>query len=118
MRSHEKDEAGFYKVARLQELAKGEMLQVPVEDDGSQVEVALTILEDGRLIAFRDVCPHMAFPLSIGRLKGNTLECAGHLWKFDVTTGKTLYPPIRKNMVLFEVRVDSDDIWVKIDPFF
>jgi nitrite reductase/ring-hydroxylating ferredoxin subunit len=118
LRSHEKDDAGFYKVVRLQELAQGEMLQVPVEDDGSQVEVALTILENGQLIAFRDVCPHMAFPLSIGRLKGNTLECAGHLWKFDITTGKTLFPPIRKNMVLFEVRVDNDEVWVKIDPFF
>jgi toluene monooxygenase system ferredoxin subunit len=118
LRSHEKDEAGYYKVARLQDVAKGEMLQVPVEDDGRQVEVALTILENGQLIAFRDVCPHMAFPLSIGRLRGNTLECAGHLWKFDLITGRTLYPPIRKNMVLFEVRVEANDIWVNIDPFF
>ncbi len=93
------------------------MLQVPVEDSGEQVEVGLTRI-DGQLYAFRDICPHMAFPLSVGRIKGTTLICAGHLWQFDITTGKPIYPPIRKNMVKFEVRVDGEDVWVKIDPFF
>ncbi len=117
MRSHEKDEAGFYKVARLEDVKEGEMIQVPVEDSGEQVEVALTLL-DGKLIAFRDICPHMAFPLSIGQIQGNLLICAGHLWRFDLHTGKTLYPPVRKNMVLYEYRLEDQDIWVKIDPFF
>jgi nitrite reductase/ring-hydroxylating ferredoxin subunit len=115
--THDKDAAGFYRLARWDEVKAGQVLQVAVVDGNRQVEVGLVLL-DGQLIAFRDVCPHMAFPLSIGRLQGKTLECAGHNWKFDLTTGKALHPPVRQTMVFYEYRVEAADIWVKIDPFF
>ncbi|HEX2913806.1 MAG TPA: Rieske (2Fe-2S) protein [Chloroflexia bacterium] len=115
--THDKDEAGFYRLARLEEVPEGEMLQVPMEDEGTAIEVALTKIE-GKIYAFRDICPHMAFPLSIGIIRGKTLECVGHGWEFNLDTGKAIYPPVRKNMVLYQTRIEGDDIWVKVDPLF
>ena len=115
--SHEKNEAGFYKLARREQVKPAEMLQVVLEAGGTIVDVALTEA-DGKLYAFRDVCPHAAFPLSVGYIEGTRLECAGHGWQFDLRSGKAVYPPIRKTLVLYEVHQDGDDIWVKVDPLF
>lgn len=115
--THEKDAAGFYKLAQLAQITEGEMLQVVLEDEGETVDVALTRAK-GQLYAFRDICPHMAFPLSVGYIKGTVLECVGHGWQFDLATGKTLYPPVRKNMVFYEWRLEGEDVWVKVEPLF
>ena len=117
MRTHEKNEAGFYRLARLEEVPEGAMLQVPVEDEGVELEVALTRV-GGQLFAFRDVCPHMAFPLSVGYLEGTKLHCIGHAWTFDLKTGKALMPPIRKSLTLYQTRLEGDEVWVKVDPLF
>ncbi len=120
MTSHEKNAEGFYRLTTLDTLAEvdeGGILSIPVQEDNDQVEVGLVQVE-GQIYAFRDICPHMAFPLSVGRVRGKILECAGHGWEFDVTTGKTIYPPVRKNMIRYELRLEEGYIWVKIDPFF
>ena len=38
----------------------------------------------GRLAAFRDICPHRAMPLSFGHFDGDRLECAYHGWQFNM----------------------------------
>jgi toluene monooxygenase system ferredoxin subunit len=115
--THDKDEAGFYRLARLEEVKEGQFLQVNVIEEEREVAVGLILL-DRQLVAFRDICPHMAFPLSNGRLQGKTLTCAAHFWKFDLTTGKAIHPPVRNQLILYEYRIDNGDLWVKIDPFF
>lgn len=114
----EKDSAGYYKLAKLADVPDdGTMLQVEMEDQGIGVEVALAKV-GGQLYTFRDLCPHMAFPLSVGRIKGETLECIGHGWCFNLPSGKATYPPVRKTLTLYENRVEGEDVWVKVDPLF
>ena len=38
---------------------------------------------DGRVAALEDACPHRKLPLSMGRLKGDTVECGYHGMTFD-----------------------------------
>jgi phenylpropionate dioxygenase-like ring-hydroxylating dioxygenase large terminal subunit len=38
---------------------------------------------DGRIVAFRDRCPHRRTPLSLGDCQGGVLQCAYHGWRFD-----------------------------------
>src|ERR1700722_378701 len=54
------------------------------------LEVPLVIGRDktGKPFALRDVCPHRAFPLSVGRFDGEAVECAYHGWQFDAHTGQ------------------------------
>lgn len=114
----ERDGDGFYKLAKLANVPDdGTMLQVEMEDAGVGVEVALARV-DGKLYAFRDICPHMAFPLSVGYIEGEKLTCVGHGWEFNLKSGKTTYPPVRKGLTLYENRVDGEDVWVKVDPLY
>jgi vanillate O-demethylase monooxygenase subunit len=39
--------------------------------------------EDGAVVALEDACPHRKLPLSLGRLKGDAVECGYHGLTFD-----------------------------------
>ncbi|GIG86993.1 aromatic ring-hydroxylating dioxygenase subunit alpha [Plantactinospora endophytica] len=47
--------------------------------------VCLYRLGDGTPVALEDRCPHRKFPLSLGRLDGDVLECNYHGYRFDGT---------------------------------
>jgi nitrite reductase/ring-hydroxylating ferredoxin subunit len=81
--------------------------------DAEEWEVAITRVND-KIYAFRDVCPHQAFPLSVGQVHGCQVVCAGHNWSFDVTTGAAISPPIRKKLETYPVKIEAGDVWVKV----
>lgn len=43
--------------------------------------------QNGEMFALRDICPHRAAPLSAGQIKGDTVECPYHGWRFGVEDG-------------------------------
>lgn len=47
---------------------------------------------DGRVVVLRDVCPHRLAPLSLGKLKGDAVECGYHGMTFDCS-GKCVRIP-------------------------
>ncbi|MCR9222326.1 MAG: Rieske (2Fe-2S) protein [Alphaproteobacteria bacterium] len=60
-------------------------------------QIALFRLEDGRLRACNNRCPHEGYPLAEGSLSGGgsadapcLLTCNWHNWKFDLASGETL----------------------------
>ena len=59
---------------------------------------------DGAPFVVRDVCPHMAVPLSGGTLRGSVLECPLHGGRLDVRDGAPVGRPIRKRAQCFPVR--------------
>ena len=73
---------GFAAVARVSDLAPGEMKFVAV--DRERVVLANV---DGGFYALRDVCGHRNAPLSRGRLEGCLIECPLHFAQFDIRTG-------------------------------
>jgi len=48
--------------------------------------------QDGTLAALEDACPHRKLPLSMGRIKGDTVECGYHGLTFDGTGTCTRVP--------------------------
>ncbi len=40
-------------------------------------------LQDGKIAALQDACPHRLAPLSLGKLKGDNIECGYHGMTFD-----------------------------------
>lgn len=48
-------------------------------------KVALYRLSDGTFAGLADACPHRKLPLSMGRVKGDVLECGYHGLQFDCT---------------------------------
>lgn len=100
---------GFVKVARLDDIAPGELLRVEVE--GRLVCLANV---EGRIYAVDDDCTHISGPLDQGELEGCVLTCPLHLARFDVCTGKVLRGPARDDLPTYRVRVDGDDILVAV----
>ncbi|AQA03175.1 hypothetical protein BVC93_12935 [Mycobacterium sp. MS1601] len=92
----------------LELLWEGEMLAVSLAD----VDVVLCNV-GGLVHAYHDSCPHLANPLSEGRLRDNLLTCAAHEWQFDAQTGNGVNP---KDACLrrFPVRMDGDRILVNL----
>ena len=60
-------------------------------------EVVLFRKENGDPVALRDLCPHRSLPLSLGRLKGDTLQCGYHGLTFDCS-GACISVPGQENI--------------------
>ena len=44
-----------------------------------------------------DICVHRGASLSVGKIKGDTVECPYHGWKFDGTGACTMIPSLGVN---------------------
>jgi nitrite reductase/ring-hydroxylating ferredoxin subunit len=53
--------------------------------------VVLTRIE-GQLCAFNALCPHQLGNLASGSLVNGEIECPVHNWRFNIRTGKSVYP--------------------------
>jgi nitrite reductase/ring-hydroxylating ferredoxin subunit len=45
------------------------------------------VLQEGKVSALDDLCPHQGYPLSQGSVRDGVLTCDWHNWKFDLETG-------------------------------
>jgi len=69
------------------DLWSGELVGV----DGGGCRVLLARV-GGRIVAYRDRCPHQGVRLSEGSLSGSTLTCRAHQFQFDLETGRCKNP--------------------------
>ena len=66
--------------------------------------------------AIPPLCPHMEEPLeSSGICKGGTLTCTKNLWQWDLLTGREQGDVAERPLLLYETRVQGDDLLVRID---
>ena len=63
----------------------------------------------GTFHAMEDTCLHAGGPLHEGRLKGKTVTCPWHEWRFDVTNGKCDLNPIVA-LTCYPVRVRDGQV--------
>lgn len=77
----------WYVVAWEHEVAEGLM---PVRVLGESI--VLYRRRDGSVAALEDACPHRKLPLSMGRIKGDDVECGYHGLTFDGTGACTRVP--------------------------
>ncbi|WP_416859532.1 Rieske 2Fe-2S domain-containing protein [Mesorhizobium sp. M8A.F.Ca.ET.057.01.1.1] len=59
-------------------------------------DIVLFRRTDGVVAALEDACPHRKLPLSMGRIKGDTVECGYHGLTFDSTGTCTRVPGAEK----------------------
>ncbi|WP_420456597.1 FAD-dependent oxidoreductase [Rubrivirga sp.] len=99
----------FVRVASTADLADGEMRQV--QADGTDVLLSRV---DGTFHACTAFCTHYGAPLATGVLDGTTVVCPWHHAVFDVASGALCEPPAPDALRTFEVRVDGDDVLVRV----
>ena len=66
----------------------------PVKMLGEQI--VLYRKTNGEVAALEDACPHRKLPLSMGRIKGDTVECGYHGLTFNSTGTCTRVPGVEK----------------------
>ncbi len=81
-------DAPFQALLDVGELPPGAMRRVTRGD----LDVLVAHTENG-LVAVDDRCPHMAAPLSIGRLEGCVVACPLHEGRFDLCSGDPVQMP-------------------------
>jgi len=73
--------------------------------------------EDGRIVALQDACPHRLAPLSLGKLKGDTVECGYHGMTFDCSGRCVRIPgqdliPANAMVTAYPLEVKYGLVWV------
>jgi 3-phenylpropionate/trans-cinnamate dioxygenase ferredoxin subunit len=99
----------FTKVATLSGLTGTGKMLVEVDD-----RLVVLVHLDGQVYCIDDVYTHDGGPLSDGQLEDQTIACPRHGAKFDVCTGAALTMPATEATVAHEVKVEGDDIFVRI----
>jgi nitrite reductase/ring-hydroxylating ferredoxin subunit len=99
----------FVNVATVGEVPPGQAKQVTV----SGKTLALFNV-NGTFYVIDDDCPHSGGPLSEGLLQGHEVTCPWHEARFDVTTGKHLCPPARRDVACYNVQVVGEEVQVDV----
>ena len=89
----------WYPIAWAREVGRALTRRTVIGED-----LVLYRTEHGQVAALDDVCPHRLAPLSLGRLKGDAVECGYHGLTFDCAGHCTVAPGIAKPPASFRVR--------------
>jgi nitrite reductase/ring-hydroxylating ferredoxin subunit len=81
-------DAPFEPVLAAAALPPGAMARITRGD----LDILLAHVPEG-IVATDDRCPHMAAPLSLGRLDGCVIDCPLHNGRFDLATGDVVQMP-------------------------
>ena len=100
----------FQTVARLADVPSDEMHGIVV----GETPIVLINYED-TIYALADCCSHEEFPLSSGDMVSGEITCVLHGARFDIVTGAPRALPAVMPVKTYEVRVEGDDIQVKLD---
>jgi nitrite reductase/ring-hydroxylating ferredoxin subunit len=68
---------------------------------------------DGRFFAIDNKCLHRGGPLGEGELRGRTVVCPWHGWKYDVATGSLEVIPTLK-VSMYKVVVEGPEVFIEI----
>ena len=81
-----------------------------------EVEERLVVLfhVDGQYHCLEDLCTHDGGPLGEGCLVGHTIACPRHGAKFDIRSGDALTMPATEATLRHDVKVDGDEVFVRI----
>jgi nitrite reductase/ring-hydroxylating ferredoxin subunit len=83
-----------------------------LELDGQKIGVFL--LDDDRVCALENVCPHAEALLSLGFISDGLVECPMHGARFDIATGKHLDPIAGRDLRCFQTRVVGGRVQIKV----
>lgn len=100
----------FIKVTTKSEIPQSSIKEFEV----NKVMVAIANL-NGEFFAIENTCTHDGGPLGEGEVvDGCCVECPRHGAKFDLKTGGVMSLPATMPVASYEVKVEGEDIFVKI----
>jgi nitrite reductase/ring-hydroxylating ferredoxin subunit len=111
-------EDGLVPVARLSDLALGQLKKVTVK--GQSVVLTLVAQDDKPgatdVVAFASMCPHSLGDLSQGWMDNDEVDCPVHYYRFNVRTGACNYPKGGPKLRIYPVTVEGNHVLIKVEP--
>ncbi|MDK0524232.1 bifunctional 3-phenylpropionate/cinnamic acid dioxygenase ferredoxin subunit [Streptomyces sp. ML-6] len=101
--------SSWIRACRVDEIADEQALRL---DTTPPVSVFRT---NGEFFCVDDTCTHEDFSLAEGWVEDCSVECPLHLAKFCLRTGAALSTPAYRPLRTHEVRVDGDELYVRIE---
>jgi 3-phenylpropionate/trans-cinnamate dioxygenase ferredoxin subunit len=101
--------ADFVRVCKTSDIPDPGMATFEVDD-----RFVVVFHMDGGFYAIEDACTHDGGPLGDGILDGFQIICPRHGARFDIRTGQALTMPAVRGTPAHEVKVEGDDVWVKV----
>lgn len=80
--------------------------------DGMQI--ALTRRENGQIAAFENRCPHVDGPIGLGKIKGKTVICPWHFFRFDIETGDAVGLDSVMRLRVFKPIVECGRVFIEV----
>jgi 3-phenylpropionate/trans-cinnamate dioxygenase ferredoxin subunit len=99
----------FIPAAKVSEFPSSGKLCLELDDRF----IVIVKIEDN-FFCLDDVCTHDGGTLGDGELTGNCLICPRHGARFDVRTGEAVTMPATEATASHEVKVEGDEILVKL----
>jgi 3-phenylpropionate/trans-cinnamate dioxygenase ferredoxin subunit len=102
----------FIPAAKVGEVADPGSILVEIDD-----RLVVLIYAAGHWYALDDVCTHDGGPLSDGPVDvaDRSIACPRHGAKFDLATGAAMTMPATKPTVAHEVKVEGDQVLVRLN---
>jgi len=104
----ELEQKGWLKGPSISELEEGK----PIPFASSAGDILLVRL-GGKVMAYRNQCPHMGVPLDGGFVDESVITCPSHGFRFDLTTGECITAP-HVQLEPFPVRLKEERIWIRV----
>lgn len=99
----------FVKIAKTTDIIDNSVKKFTV--DGQEVAVANLA---GQYFAIDNLCSHRQCSLADGEISGQNIICPCHGGQFNIQTGAALVMPAVTPIKTFEVKVENDEIWIKV----
>lgn len=99
----------FHKACDKSEVSDGEKVLLEVDE-----QLVIMFQIGDQYFCIDDVCTHDGGTLSDGDHSGFEIECPRHGAKFDIRCGKALCMPATQPTRSHEVKVDGEEIFVKL----
>ncbi|MCC6177752.1 MAG: Rieske (2Fe-2S) protein [Chloroflexi bacterium] len=81
------------------------------EVDGFRIVV---VNSAGELYALDNQCPHLGGPLDRGTCDDGIITCPWHGWRFNVRTGRAVWPAGVWGAARFPLKVEDDEVYVRV----
>ena len=101
--------SNWVKVAPLADIPQLVARVVRTKD----IEVGVFRLEDDRIFAINNKCPHKGGPLSEGIVYGDKIACPMHSWKISLVDGKAEEPDVGQT-ACFNTKVEDGVVYLEL----
>lgn len=101
--------SNWVKVAPLEEIPKLGARVVRSKN----VDIGVFRLEDDRIYAVNNSCPHKGGPLSEGIVYGDRIACPLHSWKINLVDGKADEPDVGET-ACFNTKIEDGVVYLEL----